>query len=76
MSEKLYTITRFDGKTFKNFKKKESEMTEDDILYFYKKIGEAYNEAPHAAKVLFMTEAIPPFQEYMDRISGGSDVKN
>lgn len=75
--EKVYTITRFNEKReLKKFKKSESELNEEDILHFYRKLANEYNAAPEAAKMLFMQEAIPPYMELMKKMSGSGDVKN
>lgn len=73
--ERVYTIKRFDKKgRLKNFKKTESEMNEEDILYFYRRIADLYNNMPMSAQMAFMEKAIPPYMELMKKFSG--NIKN
>lgn len=63
--EKVYTITKFVNGKMKKSKKRASEMSEEDVLYFYRTIAEAYNAAPDSAKLLFMHASVPSYVERM-----------
>lgn len=68
-SGKFYTIVKTVGKEVKRIKRTEKELTEEDVVYFYKLIVEAYDSAPFAAKFTFMSNAMPAYMEAVRKFS-------
>lgn len=64
--EKIYSYKKMNKKlVWKQHTFKESEMTEEDFLHFYKELAAAYNKAPFGVKMCFMNEAGPKMQEHL-----------
>lgn len=68
-SGKFYTIVKTVGSTVKRIKRTEKELTEEDVIYFYKLIAEAYNSAPLAAQLTFMSNAMPAYLQAVEEFS-------
>lgn len=69
---KFYTVVKTIGKEVKRIKKTENELTEEDVIYFYRLIAEAYNSAPFAAQLTFMSNAVPAYMQAVDALSRGN----
>jgi len=64
--EKIYTRKVFNGKTFKQRSVKESEMTNEDIEYYFRQLAETYNASPVGVKRLFFEKIAPSMIQLMN----------
>ena len=64
--ERIYTRKVFNGKVFKNRSVKESEMTNEDIEYYFRQLAEVYNASPVGVKRLFFEKIAPSMIQLMN----------
>jgi len=62
---KYFMYQKWDGKMFRTRRFTLQTMDEDDMNYFLRNIGKAYNDAPLPAQIEFMIHAWPGMQNFL-----------
>ena len=62
--DKIYSYKVFENNRLVNRSFKESEMTEEGAIHFYKKLAEQFNASPYAVKLMFIKKVAPPILEH------------
>jgi tRNA A-37 threonylcarbamoyl transferase component Bud32 len=65
--EKIYRYKALEGRVLVTKSFKESEITDEGAQYFLKQLADAYDGAPYAVKVHFMSIAAPLMQKHLQK---------
>jgi len=65
--EKIYRYKVLEGRVLVTKSFKESEITDEGAQYFLKQLADAYDGAPYAVKVHFMSIAAPLMQKHLQK---------
>jgi hypothetical protein len=65
--ERIYRYKALEGRVFVTKTFKESEITDEGAQYFLKQLADAYDGAPYAVKVHFMSIAAPLMQKHLQK---------